>query len=301
MKIQQLKFYVAVYEEGSFSAGAIRVNATQSGLSMHIRQLENRYGVTLLTRSSTGVAPTEAGRTFYHMALEALNAAARAEDTLKELSGAVSGHIDVGLMPTFTGSVLSATLLKFSQHYKHVRVSIHEAYSATLSERVAEGALDFAVVPAVASDLGLETAQMAQDSECFVRSARSDLIFNEGSRLSDLPPLKLILPTKVNARRARIDHYLTTNGVKVAETMELDAMLGTLDIVANSDWVSILPSILGRADRDQIQRRFTPLSDPPLHVEYMRIAHKSRPLNTAAKAFLAALQDELDLAVSEKK
>ena len=49
MKIQQLRFFVAVYEEGSFSAGAIRVNATQSGLSMHVRQLENRYGCLLYT------------------------------------------------------------------------------------------------------------------------------------------------------------------------------------------------------------------------------------------------------------
>ena len=90
MKVQQLRFFVAVYEEGSFSAGAIRVNATQSGLSMHVRQLEDRYGVALLNRSSTGVTPTEAGRTFYGRAIEVLNAVSRAEDTLRELSGVLS-------------------------------------------------------------------------------------------------------------------------------------------------------------------------------------------------------------------
>ncbi|MEP0963862.1 MAG: LysR family transcriptional regulator [Roseobacter sp.] len=297
IKIQQLKFFVAVYEEGSFSAGAIRVNATQSGLSMHVRQLENRYGVTLLNRSSTGVEPTEAGRTFYTMALETLNAAARAEDTLKELSGAVSGQIDIGLMPTFTGSILSSTLLKFSHEYKHVRVSIHEAYSANLSSQVAEGSLDFAVVPAVSNDLGLDSFRMAKDKECLVCAASNDLLEDETASLRDLAPLRIVLPTKVNARRARIEQYLSVNEVRVAETMELDAMLGTLDIVANSEWVSILPSILGRADRDRVKRHFVPLSNPPLEVEYMRISHKARPLNRAAQAFLDTLQQELDAAL----
>jgi len=299
IKIQQLKFFVAVYEEGSFSAGAIRVNATQSGLSMHVRQLENRYGVTLLNRSSTGAVPTEAGRTFYRMALETLNAAARAEDTLKELSGAVSGQIDVGLMPTFTGSILGATLLKFSKEYKHVRVSIHEAYSPNLSNRVAEGLMDFAVVPAVTNDLGLDTFQMAEDRECLVCAGGADFLRRGQKSIKEMAPLRLVLPTKANARRARIEQYLSVNEIKVAEMMELDAMLGTLDIVANSEWVSILPGILGRADRDGLKRRFIPLSDPPLAVEYMRISHKARPLNRAAQAFLDTLQAELQIALTE--
>ena len=299
MKIQQLRFFVAVYEEGSFSAGAIRVNATQSGLSMHVRQLENRYGVTLLTRSSTGVEPTEAGRTFYKMALETLNAASRAEDTLRELSGAVSGQIDVGLMPTFTGSILGSTLLRFSREYPHVRVSIHEAYSANLSNQVAEGILDFAVVPAVSNELGLDAVKMAVDRECLVCAGDSDLLRHSKAPLKELGPLRLILPTKVNARRARIDNYIAANEIKVVEMMELDAMLGTLDIVANSEWVSILPGILGRADRDGIKRRFTPLEKPPLAVEYMRISHKARPLNRAAQVFLDTLQEELNIALGD--
>lgn len=298
LKIQQLKFFVAVYEEGSFSAGAVRVNATQSGLSMHVRQLENRYGVKLLTRSSTGAEPTQAGRTFYKMALETLNAAARAEQSLKELSGAVSGQINVGLMPTFTGSILSATLLRFSQNYKHVQVSVQEAYSANLSAQVADGLLDFAIVPAVSNDLGLDAVRMAKDRECLVCSSQSEIISTAQNSLKDLAPLRIVLPTIVNARRPRIDQYLSVNGIKVAETLELDAMLGTLDIVANSEWVSILPGILGRADKDGLKRRFIPLSDPPLDVEYMRISHKARPLSRAAQAFLTTLEEELGTALT---
>lgn len=297
MKIQQLRFFVAVYEEGSFSAGAVRVSATQSGLSMHVRQLENRYGVTLLNRSPTGVKPTEAGRMFYRRAIDVLNAAAMAEETLRELSGTISDHIHIGLMPTFTGSVLSPAMMKFAREYPNVRVSIEEAYSATLSSRVSEGVLDFAVVPAVDTDLGLETSLMAEDRECLVCAGGSDLATGPTARLSELPPLHLVLPTTVNARRPRIERYLTLNGIEVAELMELDAMLGTLDIVSNSNWVSILPSVLGRADRDGLKRRFMPLADPPLGVEYVRVSNKARPLGRAAQMFADVLQEELNTAL----
>ena len=138
---------------------------------------------------------------------------------------------------------------------------------------------------------------MATDNECLVCAAGSDIAKLASSRMQDMPPLRLVLPTEANARRARVDHYLSVNQVNVAETLELDAMLGTLDIVANSDWVTVLPGILGRADRDGTKRRFMPLQDPPLSVDYMRISHKARPLNRAAQAFFDTLHEELDAAL----
>lgn len=294
MKIQQLKFFIAVYEEGSFSAGAARVNATQSGLSMHIKQLEQRYNVSLLDRSSTGVTPTEAGRRFYETAIEVLRASTNAEETLKELSGILADHIYIGLMPTFTGSVLAPALLRFKKEYPYVRVSMREAYSGQLSKDVADGSLDFAVVPAYNTGLNLTATPMGQDRECLVYSSTSNLMTVNSAFLSELPPLKIILPSAANTRRSRLEQYLAVNRIEVAEKMELDAMLGTLDIVAQSDWVSILPGILGMQDLDGAKRLFTPLDQPPLNVDYMRIAHKARPLSRAAQAFADVLQEELN-------
>ena len=297
MKLQQLQYFVAVYEEGSFSAGALRVNATQSGLSMHVRQLEKRHGVTLLTRSSSGVVPTQAGRVFYKRAIDVLNAAAKAEDVLRDLSGTLSDHIRVGLMPTFTGSILGPTMMRFAREYPNVRVSIEEAYSATLSNRVSEGLLDFAVVPAVDHELSLDTFLMAEDHECLVCSGPAGAKMAPQAKLSDMGPLCLVLPTRVNARRPRIERYLEINKIEVADIMELDAMLGTLEIVANSEWMSILPSVLGLADKDGVRRRFMPLEQPPLTVEYMRISNRAKPLSRAAQLFADALQEELNTAL----
>ncbi|MEM0908105.1 MAG: LysR family transcriptional regulator [Pseudomonadota bacterium] len=297
MKLQHLKYFVAVYEEGSFSAGAHRVNATQSGLSMHVKQLEDRYQVRLLSRSSTGVVPTEAGRRFYRHAVGVLRAAAEAEATLRQLSGVLSGHLRIGLMPTFTRAVLGPALLKFSAAYPNVRVSVVEAYSGELSRKVAAGQLDFAVVPAFDADLSLTATLMGTDREFLMVSADSPVELGEVAVLADLPPLNIVLPSQENARRRKIDAYLTKYQIETGDTMELDAMFATLDLVARSDWATILPGILCIPDRDGGQRKIAPLAFPSLQVEYMRIEPLAAPLSPVGTAFYDVLKNELEAAL----
>jgi DNA-binding transcriptional LysR family regulator len=299
MKLQQLRYFAAVYEQGSFSAAADKVNATQSGLSMHVSQIEKRYGVTLFTRSSSGVTPTEVGRSFYIEAVKVLAAARHAEDRLQTLSGVVVGHVHVGLMPTFTRAVLTSVLKRVSVEYPEIRVSVSEAYSGVLAEGVAEGRLDFGVVPSSFEvDDVLLTRPMGNDRECLVCHAERELpVSNGGIQLRKMAPLRLALPGPGNARRNRIEHYLNVNQIDVAELLELDTMYGTLDLVANSDWVTILPGILCLPDLDGRRRRVVPLADPPLHVDYMRIETRQRPLTPAAQAFADVLQEELNSAL----
>jgi DNA-binding transcriptional LysR family regulator len=299
MKLQQLKYFAAVFENGSFSAAADKVNATQSGLSMHVSQIEKRYDISLFTRTSSGVTPTEAGRAFYEDAVKVLAAARLAEDRLRTLSKTVVGHVQVGLMPTFTRAVMPSVVLRFSKEYPNVRLSISEAYSSVLGQEVAEGNLDFAVVPTLleASDV-LVTRPMGQDRECLVCSPDRALPISDGVvRLRDMGPMKLVVPGRSNARRQSIEHYLMINDIEVSEFLELDTMHGTLGIVANSEWVTILPGILCLPDLDGDRRKVAPLADPPLTVDYARIEPAKRPLSTAAQAFADILQEELNSAL----
>ena len=104
-------------------------------------------------------------------------------------------------------------------------------------------------------------------------------------------------PTKGNARRRRIENYLMVNHIEVSDFMELDTMHGTLGLVANSDWVTILPGIMCQPDLDGTRRKVAPLADPPLMVDYMRIEARKRPLSAAAQPFADILQEELNSAL----
>jgi len=293
VKLQHIKYFVAVFEEGSFSAGAQRVNATQSGLSMHVRQLEDRYQVKLLNRSSTGVTPTEAGKRFYRDAVRVMHTAAEAEANLKALSGAVTGHVTVGLMPTFTRAVLGPALVRFAQDFPNVKITVREAYSSELSRQVLAGDLDFAVVPAFDADLRLRASLMGTDHEYLVVAADSAIASGKPVQLADLRPLDLVLPTAENVRRRKIDQYMSTNGIETGHLMELDSMFTTLDLVARSDWATILPGILCLPDLIGDRRKVIPITGPELPVDYLRIEPMSVPLSDAGQAFYSFLMDEL--------
>ncbi|MBA2965006.1 MULTISPECIES: LysR family transcriptional regulator [Ramlibacter] len=62
--LREIRLFVAVCEEQSFTAAAVREHATQSGVSQHIKNLEDRLGVRLLDRQE-GVRPTPAGTAYY--------------------------------------------------------------------------------------------------------------------------------------------------------------------------------------------------------------------------------------------
>ena len=285
MKIQQLRFYVAVYEEGSISAGAARSNATQSGLSMQIRDLEERYGVRLFERVPSGVLPTEAGRRFYRHAIAVLRATHTAEQSLIDARDQPMGRFRVGLMPTFTRSVLPSALLELNAIHPLISVSVVEAYSQQLSQMTLSGELSFSIVPATPPRDGLDIRPLGTDREFLVSSADSPFAHGEPVRLRDLGPLRLILPGQTNARRPGIERYLAAQGAEVDEIIEMDAMIGTIELVARSEWLSILPGLLCHADEAGTKRKLHPIVDPVLTVSYVQVQPSIRSLSEAEVIF----------------
>ncbi len=297
MKLLQLRCFVAAYEEGSLSAAAVRLNATQPGLSMRIRDLEARYGTRLFERSSSGVVATEQGRRLYTRAVQILHAVSQADDELRNTRDAIAGSVQVGLIPTFTRSVAPAALIRMRTEYPLVTVMVKEAFSDILSEDTEKGLLDFAIVPAFQEKPALVSTLIGVDQEYLARAAGSNPPIAKFVRLADMAPLHLILPTRANARRGRIDAYLADHGIAVAQIFELNAMLGTLEMIARSHWMTILPGILCMADSDGMHRWAAPISDPPLPVSYFRIEPAQQALSAAASAFAGILQQELEVAL----
>ena len=293
MKLRQLRFLVAVYEERSFTAAAKRVHATQSGLSMQIKDLEERLGVRLFDRSSTGVMPTGAGEKLYQRATRILREVSAIQNDVEALSGEVSGTVRVGMMPTFARSVLAPVLERFARLYPHVEVTVTEAYSAVLSEEVANGRLDMAVVPPDSEFSGLSAEHLDTDVEVFVTRPDTPRNHLQPIDLATCEPLKLALPGPTNARRAKIDQYLSTYGIAVERIMELDTMMATLDLVARSDWATILPGCLCLPDIDRPNRKLHPIVNPPLSVDYVLIEPVSKAKSPAAQLFCNEITDQI--------
>jgi DNA-binding transcriptional LysR family regulator len=67
MEIRQLKCFLAAYTYGSLASAATRLRTVQSNISMHIRHLEQEFGVSLCYRTGRGLVPTPAGERLYRL------------------------------------------------------------------------------------------------------------------------------------------------------------------------------------------------------------------------------------------
>src|SRR5262249_51861851 len=169
--LRQIRAIIAVCEEGSFTRAAARENATQSGISQHVAAAERALGVTLFERSATGVTPTPAGQRYYKRCIDAVGQLANAAEEVRGFAARVSGDLRIGLIPTLTRAALAPALAGFNSRHPDVRLHIVEGYSGWLTDMVLAGDLDFAVVPASESRVGLKSRLIVRDREMLVSNA----------------------------------------------------------------------------------------------------------------------------------
>jgi DNA-binding transcriptional LysR family regulator len=101
-RLAAMEVFVRVTDAGSFSAAGKQLRIGQPAISKTIAQLEDRLGVRLLLRSTHGLAPTEAGRSFYNRAKRALEEAEEAELAARGAGATLSGRLRFAGPLTFT-------------------------------------------------------------------------------------------------------------------------------------------------------------------------------------------------------
>jgi LysR family nitrogen assimilation transcriptional regulator len=298
--LKQIRSFVAVFEEGSFTAAALRESATQSGISQHIRHLEQSLGVDLLIRDGRGVTPTVHGERYYHECVSILRKLELAEAEIGR-SAALGGEVRIGLMPTFTRAVLAPTLERFITAAPTVDVRVTEAYSGVLTDLVRQGELDFAVVPGFQGVVGLSTTLLIRDREMLVASKNRLGQHLTPISLKQAGALKIVVPGAQNTRRRTIETYCASHGVTIERRLQLDAMMGTLDFVASSEWVAILPGVMMVNDLDGARFDIRPLDEPPLHSDFVLIEPTRRVLSPAAALFASMLRENAELTITRRQ
>lgn len=294
MKFNQLKLFVAVYEEGSITAAAEREHSTQPGVSSHIKELEQSLDVQLFERSTAGVRATEAGDQFYQRARQILHDFGALEKDTKAFGQVLSGTANIGLMPAFTRSALAPAIEQFSQRYPQATLHITEAYSGELIERVRAGQLDFAIVPSAATSDKLIASHFASDREFFICARSQGIKAMQPVELTHIKPLHLIVPTAANSRRQSLEVFLRRHDIRPDRLLELDTMMATLDLISHGCWSAILPGILCHSDLVEngadSARSVHPIVEANLTLDYMLIRSAANKPSRASEHFLTLLQ-----------
>ena len=100
-RFAEMEALIRVVDAGSFSSAARQLHVGQPAVSKTIAQLEDRLGVRLLLRSTRGLIPTEAGRSFYARAKRSIEEAIEAELAARGTAATLSGRLRICAAVTF--------------------------------------------------------------------------------------------------------------------------------------------------------------------------------------------------------
>lgn len=289
-KLMHISLFVAVYEEGSFTAAGSREGLSQSGVSAHVRQLEAQLGVQLFARDRA-IVPTPAGHAYYRECVQMLRRHADACNAVGRRAKQPIGALRIGMIPTMTRSVSSRALREFEAAHPDVSVQLTEGAGSVIATAVRRGMLDFGIVQRMPEDAsgtsGLRTSPFTRTPAFLISSIESGLPHCEPIRLRDIKDLHLVLPV---GRRPLLEQYLIDHQVHVAQRLSwFESMLGAMDLVRSSHWSAIISGLF-IAD-DLRRRRFTlnPLADPMLWDDLLLVEPERKPLSTVAQDFIGLL------------
>jgi DNA-binding transcriptional LysR family regulator len=110
VNLQQLRYFVAVVDAGSFTAAARRLHVTQPSLSQQLRALEAELGGELVTRLPRGLRLTPAGEAFLPRARSALRAADDAAALARRAIAEGPGNLCLAVSPAIPPPLVAAAL-----------------------------------------------------------------------------------------------------------------------------------------------------------------------------------------------
>ena len=289
MELQQLRYVVAVADEGNFTRAAARCFVVQSALSHQIKALETELGAALFARTSRRVALTAAGDAFLPLARECLGAAEQAASAVAAATGHIRGRLTLGVIPTATAIDVPLALSRFLRTYPEVRITLQVAGSDELESATSQGEVDVALLglPESREPQGVAWRLLSADRHVGLVSERHPLATQKEIRLTDLSHETFVDFPAGTPGRTQSDLAFAAAGVRrdvAFEAMATDLMVG---LVRQNLAITLLPSRYAPVGPGLVA---IPITDGPSRSEYL--AWSNFNPSPATLAFLTTLQPE---------
>lgn len=158
--INQLRVFQCVFKERSMTVAAQELHLTQSGISQHIKSLEEFLGVTLFDRVKQKLVPTSAAKNLYESCQVHLIGIEKALSELKTSEDQLVGQVSIGMPIEFGNNLLLPLISQFCLMYPRVNVQILMGFATEMSPLLLSGDLDFAFVDSFAMDNRLQNKKV---------------------------------------------------------------------------------------------------------------------------------------------
>ncbi len=207
--LKQLKYFLAVAEEKSFSRAAERLHISQPPLSQQIMKLESELGVKLFTRTTRSFELTVAGRALMVEAAELLGKMRMTIDTIRQIDRGEVGRLRVGIVGSAMWGPIPGLLEQFQSQYPRVTWTIHELGPNDQWEALRARQIDVGfwreprIEPDVLKQANLRQDLCSREDVCVAISERHPLARQDAIELIDIahePMLTLHLDQSAEPR-----------------------------------------------------------------------------------------------------
>jgi LysR family transcriptional regulator, hydrogen peroxide-inducible genes activator len=244
MEIHQLRYFVAVADEGSFSRAAAKVRVAQPSLSQQIRKLEAEVGQPLFDRLPRSVVLTEAGRCLMDYARQILASINDARRCVDELKGEIAGNLAVGAIPTIAPYVLPELVVTFQKHYPQVTLEIVEDVTSGITRRIEAGELDVAIASTCQQTPTLRRESLSAEPLLALLPEDHPMAKKALIELDDLKSQRFLLLHEMHCLSQQVNHLLESRRLRPEIALAGSQLTTIANMVAAAIGVSIVPQMM---------------------------------------------------------
>jgi DNA-binding transcriptional LysR family regulator len=295
MTLQQLQYFLAAVEHGTFSAAADALYMAQPSLSEQIRRLESELGVALFVRAGRRLVLTEAGRALRPEAERTLAAAERAVASVAEVRELRGGTATFGTFGDAPSWLIGNVVAAFRRRHPNVALRIVGLNSSEVADEVRAGRIEAGLVLLPVDDTGLDVEPVMEDEVLYVSAdpgrTRAAMTIE---RLAEVP---LILydagwGAEDPTRRALLERAQRA-GVRLEPAIDVEELRSALDLAARGLGDTVISETTSMRRSSFPSALSTARFADPLRQVLAFIARRDAALSPATRELMALAEQQL--------
>lgn len=293
MDIHQLKIFVSVFKNRSFSRASEELYLTQPTISDHIKTLEEEFNCKLFDRLGRTIIPTKEAEVLYSHAIEIIEKANTIKDVIGQFKKELSGELIIGAS-TIPGTYLIPHIMAdFQKKHPSVSFQILESDSKGIVDRVLKHELLMGVVGAKLNDTQIHYVPFMDDE--LIAVAAPSFLKTESLSLKELIKFPMVMREEGSGTRKETEKILEGKGISL-ENIKIAGIFGSTDAVKQAVKAGLGISILSRLSvTDELKYHILKeikLTDIEMKRKFYIATHKKRTLPLIYKIFLEHLKTE---------
>jgi DNA-binding transcriptional LysR family regulator len=285
MDFQQLKTFLEVWRQKSFSRAAEKLRITQPAVSAQIRSLEKEIGERLFDRKGGKVTFTAAGRVFEPFAEHALGTQRHMLLMVAEQRHSARGEIAISAQESTSLYVLPEVFATFKKHYPKVGLKIVRAERSRTLEALLNREVDFGIVSLPVKDPRFTVETLHRDEVVLAAPKGHPLTSMKKVEPSDLVKHSFLMP-KQGRQRDLLLNFFRMHDIYPKKVMEVESGELMKRFVIAGLGIGFLPAINIAEERASGSVEVVPLESIRFSRDLGLLYLKGKPKTRAISGFL---------------